>query len=81
MTSPASDDVIVRQGQVESETVFMIGTASSPTQFFMRTLDSALARARAYAERKRVCAWLAEDGGPTLIASFRSADHPDVAQS
>ena len=70
--APDEGDVVVRQKRGNSSTVYLLGTASAPDQFTLRTRDEAVSQALAFAKRQQVRAWFANgDDECVLLGTFR----------
>lgn len=75
MTHPDPDDVVIRQQHGNLSTVYLLGTPAAPDQFILRTRDTAVLQAVAYARHQHVRAWFAKDDETfVLLGTFREDD-------
>ena len=73
MTHPDNDDVIVHRKRGTPTAVYVLGTASAPGQFLLRTRDEAVAQALAFGKRQHVQAWFANDEDDfELLGTFQA---------
>jgi hypothetical protein len=72
--APQRGDVVIREDSLEHGRVFILSIAPGADQFFLHTLEAAIARAVSFARSARVCVWLAKaDSEFTLIEDFRGS--------
>ncbi len=79
MVLPGNDDVVIRQKDGTSSTVYLLETPGAPGQFTVKTRDRAVTLAVGYARRFRVRVWFAESDKPlVLLRTFRAEEREPV---